>query len=392
MKILYLEPFYGGSHEAVAKGFAANSRHGVEILGLPGRFWKWRMRGAALWFARQIGDIGAWDLIFATDMLDLTDFKALAGPGCPPVAFYFHENQLSYPLAPGEKRDFHLGFTNIISACAADLVLFNSAFHRDEFFWAARKLIRKMPDARPTWMLDEIRVKTRVLYPGFYMPENPKNNLPESVSDPSGPAAYTDGQGRAAGKAGAPLVVWNHRWEHDKDPETFFRVMGRLKAQNIPFRLAVLGEQYEKAPSVFERAQRQFRDEIAVWGFQPSAEAYRSWLSRGACVVSTANQENFGISVMEAMAHGCFPLLPDRLSYPELIPPSFHEAVIYTDEAGLEKKLAALLSDPGPYSAMGRSLSEHGKQFAWQRLSRQWDARLESLVKRAGASGVGPGG
>ncbi len=63
MKILFLEPFYGGSHKDVAKGFADYSSHEVDILSLPPRFWKWRMRGAALEFIRRIEDISAYDLI-----------------------------------------------------------------------------------------------------------------------------------------------------------------------------------------------------------------------------------------------------------------------------------------------------------------------------------------
>lgn len=358
MKILFLEPFYGGSHKDVALGFAEHSVHEVEILSLPPRFWKWRMRGAALEFIRRIEDITAYDLIFATDMMDLTDFKGLAGPGCPPILMYFHENQLSYPLGPHEKRDFHLGFTNIVTALAADGVLFNSEFHRKDFLRAARILIKQMPDVRPGWMVDEIEKKSRVLYPGCQLPTAPQ----VGINDTS-----------------PPLVIWNHRWEYDKNPESFFKVLKKLKDRGVVFSLALLGEKYEIFPKIFEQAKDEFYAEILVYGFQESRQAYLDWLSRGTVVVSTAIQENFGISVMEAVAHGCFPLLPDRLSYPELVPEAWHSSVIYGSDRKLEARLETVLKDPGGVLPARRALAKHAAGFSWETLIQEYDGVVENI-------------
>ncbi|WP_319574156.1 DUF3524 domain-containing protein [uncultured Desulfobacter sp.] len=363
MKILFLEPFYGGSHKAVAGGFAAGSRHQVEILSLAPRFWKWRMRGSALAFIRQINNLADYDLVFASDMLDVTDFKALAGPHCPPVVLYFHENQLSYPLEPGEKRDFHLGFTNIISALAADGVFFNSEFHRDDFFSAAKSLIRKMPDLRPGWVLDKIRSKTGVLYPGIDL--DPRVSVSEERHDSS---------------LDRPLVIWNHRWEYDKNPKAFFTVLERLKRRGILFYLAVMGEQYGTVPEEFKDIEERFDAELLVCGYQEQAADYRKWLAKGSVVISTAIQENFGISVMEAVAHGCFPLLPNRLSYPELIPERLRPDVIYRDDADLEARLEHVLVQPDAYRDRAVALATHAAGFSWTHMAEIWDKALETLL------------
>ncbi|MCK5099689.1 MAG: DUF3524 domain-containing protein, partial [Desulfobacteraceae bacterium] len=96
MKILFLESFFGGSHMDFALGLKEYSRHEIEILSLPARNWKWRMRGAALEFARQIENVEKYDLVFATDMMNLADFMALLPVKSIPVILYFHENQLTY--------------------------------------------------------------------------------------------------------------------------------------------------------------------------------------------------------------------------------------------------------------------------------------------------------
>ena len=54
LRIAFLEPYDGGSHRAFREGLTAHSRHEIRAWTLPPRFWKWRMRGAAPWFADRL--------------------------------------------------------------------------------------------------------------------------------------------------------------------------------------------------------------------------------------------------------------------------------------------------------------------------------------------------
>ena len=53
MKILIIEPFFTGSHKKWAEEYQEKSKHEIKILSLPGRFWKWRMHGAAITLAKR---------------------------------------------------------------------------------------------------------------------------------------------------------------------------------------------------------------------------------------------------------------------------------------------------------------------------------------------------
>jgi glycosyltransferase involved in cell wall biosynthesis len=361
-KILFLESFYGGSHQDFADGMVEHSDYQVNLITLPARFWKWRMRGAALSFYTAVPDPREYDCVFASDLMGLADLKALWGDRCPPLVLYFHENQLSYPVPEGERLDYHFGFTNITSALAADRVIFNSEFHRETFLGALPGFLRKIPEYKPMWVIDEIRAKCTCIFPGCRFGGGPETP----------PARNTE----------RPLVVWNHRWEFDKDPDAFFRAIDTIDDRGIPFDLALLGENFQKVPKPFLAARERYGNRIKVYGYVEDRAAYYDWLAKGSVVVSTALQENYGISVIEAIRKGCFPLLPRRLSYPEILPSQFHEASLYDDEEELVEKLASALSGTIPISRP--YLSEAMAQYSWDHLGPVYDQFLAEIVGQSG--------
>lgn len=352
MKILFLEPFYGGSHKAFADGLVNHSAHDIDLVTLPARFWKWRMRGAALHFARKIKNPGHYDLLFTCDLVSLSDLKALWGPACPPAIVYFHENQLSYPLPEGEKMDYQFAFTDITTGLAADRVVFNGQAHRDAFFAALPRFIRRMPEFRPTWAAREIENKSQVLHPGVELPRFPAPSADEPLD-------------------GAPIVVWNHRWEFDKCPDVFFRSMDALDDRGIDFRLALLGENFQAVPKEFIAARERYGDRILHYGYAADRDDYWRWLRRGTLTVSTAIQENFGISLVEAAYAGCHPLVPRRLSYPEVIPASLHTSCLYDNEADLVERAARILS--GAPRSSREDLTKAFAPYAWEKAIGAYD-------------------
>ncbi|MFO8049832.1 MAG: DUF3524 domain-containing protein [Desulfosudaceae bacterium] len=130
LKFLFLESFYGGSHARFADGLVAASSHDIDLLTMPGQYWKWRMLGAALYFAETAPDLSGYDGLIVSDLFNLADFLAVRGPDCPPVLVYFHENQITYPQPPGDKGAFQTGMINITTALAGRRLIFNSEFHR----------------------------------------------------------------------------------------------------------------------------------------------------------------------------------------------------------------------------------------------------------------------
>ncbi len=318
------------------------------------------MRGAALYFARTVESPRAYDGIVTTDLMSLSDLKMLWGPDLPPALVYFHENQITYPLAQGETRDVQFGFTDITTALAADRVLFNSVTHFDDFLTALPAFLKMMPEFHPLWVVDAIRKKATVLHPGcrFQAGDLPLN---EPETDP-------------------PLIIWNHRWEFDKNPVDFFAALDAMLHRGLDFRLALLGENFQKVPKPFISAKQRLGEKIVCYGYESSRKSYQKWLQKGALVISTAHQENFGISMVEAIRQGCLPLLPDRLSYPEILPETFHDRFLYTDQQDLEDKLAAILSNYADFKDNRQPLARSMEPYAWDLAAPRYDRELENLA------------
>jgi glycosyltransferase involved in cell wall biosynthesis len=338
LRVLFIEPFCGGSHRLFTEQFAAHSRHRVETLTLPGSFWKWRLRGAHLSLMKKVRDrLDRFDVLLAGGMLSLAELAG-ALPQLARIAkvVYFHENQLNYPVPRGEAPDVHFGFTNLSTGLAADRVVFNSRFHREEFLAGIARFLKPMPDHRPAGLPEELRPKCSVVHPGIDCDE-----LERQRREPEG--------------AGRPVaILWNHRWEFDKQPEVFFRALNELAAAGLPFRVHVVGENFQVKPKPFLDAREALGARIATFGHLPRREEYIRVLWDSDIVVSTAIQEFFGIAVMEAVFCGARPLLPRRLVYPELYP----EECLYGGDAELTEALRALIVSGGPSRPDGAATRE----------------------------------
>lgn len=364
MNILAIEPYYGGSHKAFLDGLAAHSRHEFNLFSLPPRKWKWRMRGAALTVAEMLDSYSKpMDLVFASDYLALADLVGLRPKrlAAIPKVVYFHENQLTYPVKDESERDYQYAFTNLTTCLAADRVFFNSDFHRTSFVAEVGRFLKRMPDFQPGAVVQAIAAKSETLPLG----------LDFSVFDEC-PAERRSGDRPA-------LILWNHRWEYDKNPEDFFHVLFDLAEAGLRFEVAVVGETFRTYPPIFDEARARLGDRIIQFGYLPSRGDYARLLWESDIVVSTAIHEFFGISVVEAMHCGCFPLLPNRLSYPELIPEALRGAHLYGSLGELKRKLDHAVRHTD--STRAASLSEHVATYRWEKICDVYDRRLSDAVR-----------
>lgn len=377
-KILFIEPYDGGSHRAFREGLIQHSRHQFTCLTLPARFWKWRMRGAAAWFADIINQMEdrSSDLLMVTGYLNLADLRGMLAPPMDriPALLYMHENQLTYPLSPDEEFDFHFGFTNILSALVADRVVFNSDFHRQLFLESLPSYLGKMSEAAPRRVPERLAVRSEVLPVGLDRAALPADHFPlyrGGRCDPEVGTAWPKGERH--------LIIWNHRWEFDKQPEMFARVINGLLDQGLDFEVAILGES-QQHEEIFSPLAARLGGRLRAFGFLPDRQQYDALLAAGDIVVSCAQQEYFGISVAEAVHAGCYPVLPRDQVYPSLYGKRCRGRHLFDDEEGLARLLTDLIT--GDNCGHVCSLDRDVDHCCWENLAPLFDDLMVRVADR----------
>ncbi|MHB1450268.1 MAG: tRNA-queuosine alpha-mannosyltransferase domain-containing protein [Coriobacteriia bacterium] len=369
LRVLALEPYYGGSHRAVLDGLIARLEPlGItfDVLTLPPRKWKWRMRGSAITMAEEARSLHAagarWDVIYASTFVNLAEFVALAGDavsGVPRVV-YFHENQLLYPNRHTADWDYQFALTNITSALTADCCLYNTRYNLDGFLAEIPGFLREFPDHRPQGVAERIAARSEVLAPPF-----------DTTAFDAAPPT----------RGARPRIVWPHRWEHDKDPETFFAAVGALAAEGLDFEVAVAGQSFRETEALIARAATSLGEKLVHLGEPGSRDEYAALLASADIAVSTARNEFFGLAMIEACYAGCAPVVPDRLAYPELYPVDAR----YGSRVQLMARLRSLIIDP---PAPGSSRAIAGS-YTFEQLVPKYADVLRRVAGAATGVGVG---
>lgn len=304
MKILLLSAYDAVSHRRWCDALiTAFIEHQWTPLYLPPRHFNWRIRGNSLSWAfgqRAVLEQG-YDLIIATSMVDLSALRGFVPAlGAVPTLVYFHENQFAYPQNANQQNSIEPSILNLYTALAADKCVFNSNFNRNSFLAGAEKLLAKLPDYVPVGLIEHITQNSKVL---------------------PVPLESKCFQQRTNRSTGPLKVLWNHRWEYDKAPDRLFSGLKVALQHGADLELHIVGQQFRRCPGVFtdmhDYLQCNYPSVLKSWGYVENEDDYQRLLFTCDVALSTALHDFQGLSVLEAVAAGCIPVVPGRLCYGE---------------------------------------------------------------------------
>ncbi len=376
LRILLLSAYDAPSHRYWREGLERYCpQFQFTQLALPPRYFSWRIRGNSLSWAFNCRRTLAqgYDLVVATSQVDLSALRGFVPAlAITPTLLYCHENQFAYPVSDAAHGSLEPKIVNLYSALCADMLVFNSAWNQRSFFDGVQELLRRLPDRVPRGLVERLRSLSRVL------PVPIELERPATVPEHSAPAR---------GKTGARVqVVWNHRWEYDKGPAALLAAVAACIRKRLPVTFHIAGQQFKSQPPQMRQLGQLLQlnpDYLGNWGTVPSREDYASLLDAADIVLSTALHEFQGLAVMEAVAHGCWPLVPDRLSYPQLFAGHHRYPSVPQRPEEEGEAIAARLAELSAQLMKGDSLSAPDMtRYGWQHLAPEYQCLLQEC--RAG--------
>ncbi|XP_031969922.1 glycosyltransferase-like domain-containing protein 1 isoform X4 [Corvus moneduloides] len=364
MSVLLIEPFYGGSHKQLMDLLQEELQEDCVLCTLPAKKWHWKARTSALYFMQTVPTSSNYRILFASSVLNLAELSALRPDlGKLKKVLYFHENQLAYPVQKCQERDFQYGYNQILSWFMPE----HKLAHLEQVIGVKKNGDSYQSEGLPGQQESRAVMKTSDAHPesGLCEPQpglctTQHEGLPSPPAAPAqaeAPESTNPYQGEdkqcltfnlsnilsGLDYQQRPLhIAWPHRWEHDKDPETFFKVLMKLKEQDLPFYVSVLGETFSEIPDIFSEAREVLGSSVLHWGYLPSKDDYFRALCTADVVISTAKHEFFGVAMIEAVHCGCYPLCPKALVYPEIFPAEY----LYSTPEQLFKRLQNFCKRP----------------------------------------------
>jgi|GEM_PF-2443216 glycosyltransferase involved in cell wall biosynthesis len=101
--------------------------------------------------------------------------------------------------------------------------------------------------------------------------------------------------------------------------------------------------------------------------------------------------ENFGMSVLEAAAHGCVPVVLNKGGYKEIVKENENGLLFNTEEEAI-KQLKRLLNNEGLRSKLSKSAMQNAKKFSLERMQKEIDKAIEKAIKSGKINRHNPSG
>jgi len=156
-----------------------------------------------------------------------------------------------------------------------------------------------------------------------------------------------------------PTILMVSRLDRRKNLDEALQALAKLESQ---FRLVVVGGGPERER--LEHLAHRLGLKAEFVGSVPQGEL-RRYYGEANIFLSTSKSEGFGLSLLEAMAHGCAVLASDIHAHRELVPDS-RFGILYNGLDELTERLRVLTIKRNLVESLGSAAQELSLRYSWE--------------------------
>ena len=157
--------------------------------------------------------------------------------------------------------------------------------------------------------------------------------------------------------------------------------------QFAEWRLVIAGDGPVEYVSMLKAKASSRRDKITFTGWIDGDEK-NAVLSGASLLVLPSRQENFGLCVMEAMAHSVPVLVSPNVNLAVEIAAANAGWIVPLDKIALAEKLAEALSDPEELTRRGLAGLQLSQKYAWENSARELADLYQTLIQKRNNGGA----
>ena len=128
-------------------------------------------------------------------------------------------------------------------------------------------------------------------------------------------------------------------------------------------------------------SKEKLEDKILHFGYCESEKEYRDWLLISDILPVTSIQDFFGVSIIEAVSSCVYPILPNRLAYPEILSIDKNKKIFYNSKQELKNKIEHVIRNIDSIRQDSLQLSKFAiNRYSWGKMAPVYDKQF-NLIK-----------
>ena len=194
-----------------------------------------------------------------------------------------------------------------------------------------------------------------------------KDTQSQGDDSPATPLRLTSSIAAINRSEAAPVLGLVSRLEHIKGMDLVVPAFAEVRKRFPDVQLLVVGDGSLRA-AMEQQTMALGCDDAVTWVGRQPQEVLSQYYSRMDIVLMPSRSEGFGLTAIEAMAHGCVVVASDIGGLPEVVRDGVCGLLHRTEDvADMASKISSLIASPEHCRTMQKNALQHVQKFSFQR-------------------------